>query len=98
MNGVKLTLPQPDSLRPSGSRDPGLALGQRPAEENQARQRSHHRGREHADLGLVELRGLRPKARLAMNSDIVKPIPASRPTPIMPGQLVPSGSRAEAGS
>ena len=28
-------------------------------------------------------------ARLAMNSDIVKPIPASRPTPIRPCQLAP---------
>ena len=29
-----------------------------------------------------------------MNSDIVKPIPASRPTPVRPAQLVPAGSRA----
>ena len=28
-----------------------------------------------------------------MNSDIVKPIPASRPTPSMPAQLAPAGSR-----
>ena len=30
-----------------------------------------------------------------MNRDMVKPMPASSPTPIMPGQVAPAGSRAE---